>query len=146
MSLKLGDRIVPFSLPGVDGADHGPREGRVTAVVFWCNHCPYVRAWEDRLIALARGADDVDVIAVGANDADRDESQEVARAYGGERTPDVFLFGSDGALAYHGAIDDSWEPDEIRVSYLEQAIAALRAGDAPVPATSKIVGCTIKWR
>ena len=48
MTLATGSRIIEFSLPGTDGLEHGPSAGRATAVVMWCNHCPYVRAWESR--------------------------------------------------------------------------------------------------
>jgi len=170
MTLQPGSALVPFSLPGVDGADHGPREGRLTAVVMWCNHCPYVQAWEDRLCAIARDHPQLDVIAVAANDAERypqdgfaamreralakdypfayvhDASQEVARAYGGERTPEVFLFDESGTLRYHGAIDDSHDPAGVTRQHLRDAVAALARGEAPEVATTPPVGCSIKWR
>ena len=170
MTLVLGSTLVPFSLPGVDGSEHGPTEGRPTAVVMWCNHCPYVQAWEQRMIEIARDHPQLDVIAVAANDAERypqdgfdamrerarahdypfpyvhDATQEVARAYGGERTPEVFLFDESGTLRYRGAIDDSHEPGGVTRQYLRDALAALARGEAPKIESTPAVGCTIKWR
>jgi hypothetical protein len=169
-TLTLGSPIIPFSLPGVDGQEHGPAEGRMTAVVMWCNHCPYVQAWETRLDSIARDHPDLDVVAINANDPDRypaddldamkeratargfsfayvqDRSQEIARAYGGERTPHAFLFDPEGRLRYRGAIDDSWEEENARTAYLRDAIDAIRSGRDPDPAETPAVGCTIKWR
>ncbi|HKZ22925.1 MAG TPA: redoxin family protein, partial [Thermoplasmata archaeon] len=52
--LPLGSPAPDFSLPGTDGKTHSLasfKDKPVLAVVFWCNHCPYVQAWEDRTIA-----------------------------------------------------------------------------------------------
>ncbi len=172
MTLALGDPLPPFALPGVDGSE-ATTEGLDGPVVvaFWCNHCPYVRAWEDRLNAIAADyAGRVTVIAVNANDAAaypadgfpemrerarekafgfayaHDETQALARRFGAERTPEVFLFDGDGALRYHGAIDDSTDAAGVRATYLRDALDAVSAGAAPDVATTPAVGCTIKWR
>ncbi len=75
-----------------------------------------------------------------------DATQEVARAYGAERTPEVFLLDADRRVAYHGAIDDSHEADGVSASYLREALDALLEGGAPAVADTAPVGCTIKWR
>lgn len=52
-NLKTGDKVIPFDLPGVDGKRHALADyadKQVLVVIFSCNHCPYVRAWEDRMI------------------------------------------------------------------------------------------------
>ena len=175
MAISLATTAPPFDLPGVDGARHtlgGYAEAPVLAVVFSCNHCPYVLAWEGRLIELQReyGGRGFRLVAINANDAaaypedsfpkmqeharDRgfnfdylhDESQETARAYGAERTPEVFLFDRDRRLVYHGAIDDSREADAVTARYLRDAIEAALAGEAPPAAETPPVGCTIKYR
>ena len=141
-------------------------------VVFSCNHCPYVLAWEDRLNDIAReyAPRGLSVVAICANDAAKypadsfpemerhaaekgfvfayaqDESQEVARAYGATRTPEVFLLDGDRRLVYHGAIDDSRNPDAVRSPYLRDALEALLEGGAAPLADTAPVGCTIKWR
>jgi peroxiredoxin len=174
--LKVGDRVIPFNLPGVDGVNHalGEYSGRTAvAVIFSCNHCPYVRAWEDRMVQIQadyapRG---VQLVAINVNDASkypedsfskmkerarekgfnfpylRDESQDVARAYGAERTPEVFLFDKSGTLRYHGAIDDNYDdPAQVKVKYFRDALDAVLSGTPPHTAETKAIGCSIKWK
>jgi thiol-disulfide isomerase/thioredoxin len=140
-------------------------------VAFWCNHCPYVRAWEERFNAIARdyGGRGVATVAICANDAvshpgdslenmalraaeqgyvfpyARDDSQAVPRAYGAERTPEVFVLDADRRVAYHGSIDDSTEPDGVGAHHLRDALEAVLAGRTPAVAETAAVGCTIKW-
>ncbi len=175
--LEIGQKAPDFALPGVDGQTHRLsdllRDHRAVAVIFSCNHCPYVRAWEGRMVDLQRvyGARDVALVAINPNDAERypddsfdamkqraqdegfnfrylhDESQEIARAYGAERTPHVYLLDSDGILRFRGAIDDNYEdPDAVQHTYLRDALDAVLAGDSPAVETTPAVGCTIKWR
>jgi peroxiredoxin len=175
MSLALGAPAPPFALPAVGGeqvALTDLADRAAVAVVFSCNHCPYVRAWEDRLNDIARdyAPRGVAVVAINSNDAAsypadsfdamaerarekgfafpyaQDASQEVARAYGASRTPEVFLLDGEGRLAYHGAIDDATEPEAVRVPYLRQALDAVLTGQAPPAAETGVVGCTVKWR
>lgn len=175
--LEIGQIAPDFVLPGVDGETHRLsdllRDHRAVAVIFSCNHCPYVRAWEGRMIALQReyGPRGVALVAINPNDATRypddsfdamrqrtqdegfnfrylhDESQEVARAYGAERTPHVYLLDGDGVLRFRGAIDDNYEqPDAVQRAYLRDALDAVLAGVTPPVETTPAVGCTIKWR
>jgi peroxiredoxin len=164
-----------FELPGVDGRNHTLDEygeAAVLVLVQSCNHCPYVLAWEGRLNELAREYADrgVRIVAISSNDADAypadsfeamvehareagyvfdylyDESQEVARALGSERTPESFVYDSDRRLTYHGAIDDNREEEHVTAHYLRDAIEATLAGEAPPVADTPPVGCTVKWR
>jgi len=176
MPLAIGDRIVPFSLPATDGSTvsaDGFADRAVLGVVFWCNHCPYVKAWEDRLIAIQReyAGQGVQMIMISSNDPVAypddsfeamgalarekaypfpylfDESQQIARSYGATRTPEVFLFDRERVLRYHGAPDDNFESPELVTShYLRDALDALLAGRTPTEATTPPRGCTIKWR
>lgn len=75
-----------------------------------------------------------------------DESQEIARTLGSERTPEVFLFDRDRRLVYHGAIDDSRDATEVSQRYLRDAIEAVLAGQEPSVGETPPVGCTVKWR
>jgi len=175
-ALKIGDHAIPFNLPGVDGTTHNLNEysGKVAvAVIFSCNHCPYVRAWEDRMIKIQAdyASKGVQLIAINANDAAkypedsfakmkerasekhfnfpylRDESQGVARAYGAERTPEVFLLDKTGSLRYHGAIDDNYDDStKVKANYLRSALDAVISGTVPSTAETKPVGCTVKWK
>ena len=176
MSLRIGDKAIPFDLPGVDDKNHALSDyddKPIVAVIFSCNHCPYVRAWEDRMIQIQADYADkgVQLIAINANDVKKypadsfenmkiraaekgfnfpylyDASQEVPRAYGATRTPEVFLFDADRRLRYHGAIDDNFEnPHAVRQHYLRDAIEALLAGEEPAVDWTPPVGCTIKWK
>ncbi len=175
MSIELGSKAPSFELLGVDGADRSLddyRDAKLFALVQYCNHCPYVLAWEDRLIALARDYADrgVRVVAVNSNDVARypedsfermkeraeqldfpfdylfDESQALAHALGAERTPEVFLFDDERRLRYHGAIDDSRDDGTVTRSYFRDAIEALLAEDEPPVAETEAVGCTVKWK
>ena len=173
MSLRIGDRAPGFRLPTTDGGEVSLKElarGPVV-VAFWCNHCPYVRAWEDRFNDAARRYSDrgVATVAICANDATaypadsfdemvvrasekgyvfayaRDDSQQVPRAYGAERTPEVFVLDDQGRVVYHGAIDDGPDPGAVSTTYLTDALDAVLAGSLPQPAETRPVGCTIKW-
>ena len=175
-NLKPGDKVLPFSLPGVDGNEHSLdsyNDKAMIAVIFSCNHCPYVLAWEDRMIALQGeyANKGVQFIAINCNDKRRypedsfpnmkkhaaeknfnfpylyDEPQGIARAYGAQHTPEVFLFDQQRSLRYHGAIDDNYDnPNAVRQHYLRDAIEAVLAGQEPQIASTRPVGCTIKWK
>ncbi|OGO16366.1 MAG: alkyl hydroperoxide reductase [Chloroflexi bacterium RBG_16_48_8] len=175
-NLKIGDRVIPFTLPGVDDKNHSLSDyvdAQALAVIFSCNHCPYVRAWEDRMVQIQADYADrgVQFLVINSNDVNRypddsfpkmkvraeeknfnfpylfDESQEIPRLYGAERTPEVFLFDSSGVLQYHGAIDDHYDnPSEVKVLYLRDALDAVLAGETPLVQETTPVGCTIKWK
>jgi peroxiredoxin len=173
---ELGAPCPDFRLPAVDGRTYARDDfgsARVLVVMFICNHCPYVKAVEDRLIRLAHeyGPRGVQLVGVCSNDAEtypddafdklaarwrekeygfpylHDEAQEVARAFGAVCTPDIFVYDRDRRLAYRGRIDDSWK-DETRVTRrdLAEALEALVAGGKPAPEQRPSMGCSIKWR
>lgn len=175
MTISLATEAPAFDLPGVDGGNHSLddyADARALAVVFSCNHCPYVQAWEGRMIDIQRDYADSGfrLVAISANDAAaypedsfdemrkraerlgfnfdylHDDSQEVARAYGAARTPEVFLFDRDRRLAYHGLIDDSRDESAVTTHHLRDAIGAVLTGEQPAVAETEPVGCTIKWR
>ena len=175
-NVKIGEAALAFELPGVDGKRYslaGISAGKkATAVVFMCNHCPYVLAWLDRLIGVAAGYVDKGVAFAGINANDpakyeadsfenmqalaedrglpfpylHDETQEVAAAYGAQRTPEIFLFDANLKLRYHGAPDDNYDEPQASVPYLRNALDAVLAGQAPPMVETPPVGCTIKWK
>ena len=149
------------------------RGKRGTLVMFLCNHCPFVvhiRAELAQLAndAIARG---FAAVAVNSNDAKRypedgpdrmadvardagwrfpflfDETQDVARAFHAECTPDLYLFDAAGRLAYHGQFDDSRPSNGKKVTGrdLRAAVDAVHEGRAPSPQQTPGVGCSIKW-
>jgi peroxiredoxin len=175
--LNVGDKApsTNVKMKNVDGrevsiADVAGKEG--TLVIFSCNHCPFVKAWQGRIASIGNAAKGkgVGVIVINPNDPAAyaedsfdemqkraqqlgftfpyvaDATSDVARAFGATRTPEAFLFGKDGKLVYHGAIDDSKEADQVAKRFLQDAIDAVTAGkDIPVKET-KFVGCGIKFR
>jgi peroxiredoxin len=175
MSTAITETAPSFTLPGVDGRDHSLddyRDAQALVLVQSCNHCPYVQAWEGRLIAIQQEYGDrgVRIVAISSNDVSShpedsfeqmevraseqgfnfdylyDESQDVAHALGSERTPEVFVFDGERRLAYHGAIDDSRDETAVTGNYLRDALDAVLAGGAPAVADTAPVGCTVKWR
>ena len=75
----------------------------------------------------------------------RDETQEVARAYGAQTTPDVFVADADLELRYRGAPDSSYADESLDAAWLRGALNAVLADTEPDPATTTPVGCSIKW-
>ena len=174
--IAIGDRAPTFELPNVDGESHALGEAgdeQVTVVYWTCNHCPYALAWHDRLIDVARDYGDrgVRVLAISSNDAERypqdgpeamrarvdaeggwpnpylhDESQQVARDFGAERTPEVFVFDRGLRLRYRGAPDADHGDDSQNADWLRGALDALLEDRDPEQAETAAVGCTIKWR
>lgn len=175
MALPLGSKALDFNLQGVDGKVHSLAEYQdkpIVALTFWCNHCPYVQAWEQRVIELQKDyrAKGVQVVAINANETVnyptddfphmveraqqkgypfpylRDESQGIARAYGATRTPEFFVFDRDRVLRYHGAPDDNYEsPVRVTKRYLRDALDALLAGKDPQLPETPPKGCSVKW-
>ena len=180
-ALQRGDEAPDFELDAADGGtyalgDFADREALL--VVFTCNHCPYAQAKFEAMNAVAADYEEVAVVGINPNDADeypedsfermveyvergdvdvdaylRDESQEVAAAYGAVCTPDPFLFGNaDGTfrLAYHGRFDDAQNPDDDPSGEpgfeMRAAVDAVLAGEEPTDEFRPSRGCSIKWR
>jgi peroxiredoxin len=172
--ISLGDSAPGFDLPDTEGDRHALEgDGSApTVVVFTCNHCPYALAWHDRILEAARdyGPRGVRFLAINSNDADRypadsyqamrervqgedwplpylrDESQQVARAYGAQVTPDVFVLDANGRLRYRGAPDADYADPTQGAGWLRGALDALLEGRDPSPAETKPVGCSVKWK
>jgi peroxiredoxin len=176
VELPLGTIAPDFCLGSVDDTIYRLRDfsgRRALLVAFICNHCPYVRAIEDRLITLARyiEAQDCAMVGICSNDATNypadskeslrqrwldknygfpylvDMDQSVAKAYGAVCTPDLFLFDRELRLYYHGQLDDNWH-DETKVLHhdLKDALDNMLAG-SPAPLGQKpSMGCSIKWK
>ncbi|MGE4131686.1 MAG: thioredoxin family protein [Bdellovibrionales bacterium] len=173
---ELGSACPEFKLKSVTGewvtkSDFDDSEALV--IGFICNHCPYVKAIEDRLIAASHDWSDLGVRFIGicSNDStdhseDRpeellkrwhdkhyefpyliDEDQSVARSFGAVCTPDFFLYGPDRKLVYRGRLDDSWrDPSQVRAHELDDAVKAV-LDKRPVNSVQKpSMGCSIKWK
>ncbi len=163
-------------MKGVDGktitiAQAAGKKG--TLVIFICNHCPWVKAWQSRIAevgnaALAKG---IGVVAINANDPQAypedaydtmvarakevgyrfpyavDASSSIARAFGASHTPEAFLFDSKGKLVYHGAVDDNAQhPEQVKERFLADAVTAVAGGKPVKKGETKALGCGIKYR
>ena len=160
------------ALPDTDGNRHAPDGAAATVVVFTCNHCPYALAWQDRIAQAARDYADrgVRFLAINSNDSERyprdsyeamqqrvaaeewplpylhDATQEVARAYGAQTTPDVFVLDADRGLRYRGAPDSDHDDPSQGAAWLREALDAVLDGRDPSPAETQPIGCSIKWK
>jgi peroxiredoxin len=176
---KVGDIATDFKLKNVNGkmvslADYKTAKGYI--VVFTCNHCPYAKAYEARIMALDKmyAPKGYPVIAISPNDpveepqdsyanmqkraADRnytfpyllDETQDITRAYGANATPHVYVLqktASGNLVQYIGAIDDDTEgTNPNHINYVQNAVNALLAGSKPPITSTKAIGCSIKWK
>lgn len=174
--MPIGTPAPPFSLPGVDDKTWSLgafSDAEILVVVFTCNHCPYAKASEDRLIEIQDDYRDqgVRLVAINPNDdrkypddsfasmkeraADkgfnfpylRDEGQEVARAYDAACTPDIFVFGRDRQLIYNGRIDDNWQhPEQVKRQDLRAVLDAALKGKTVGFEHVPSMGCSIKWK
>lgn len=175
-AVALGTEMPDFTLCDPDGkayegrALYGPK-GLVVA--FTCNHCPYAIAVWPRLVRLSAKAKELGVATVAINpnihpgypdDAPKkmkekvrewaipfpylvDESQGAAKAFKAQCTPDLYLYGADRRLAYHGRLDDNWQ-DEAAVTRAElwDAVQAVAQGRPAASPQRPSMGCSIKWR
>jgi thiol-disulfide isomerase/thioredoxin len=173
---KVPAAVAKTKMKSVDGkmvaiADVAGKAG--TLVVFTCNHCPFAKAWEERIVELGNtyAGKGIGVVLVNANDPTMhaedgiegmqerakargmkfpyvvDGTSAVARAFGASVTPEAFLFDKAGKLAYHGTIDDNrQDPGKVSARYLKDALDAVVAGKVPAVPETKGLGCSIKFR
>jgi peroxiredoxin len=171
----IGDRVPEFTLTDTHGVEHAVPAAEAppaTVLIQTCNHCPYVVAWNPRLRAVADdyGPRGVRFLAVSSNDpaqypADSpermaqfvrdndwpipyafDESQDVARALGSQRTPEVFVLDGEQRLVYHGAPDADHQDPSQNAAWLRAALDAVLAGRDVERAETPARGCSVKWR
>lgn len=173
--LEVNDQMPEFALPATDGMTVKSSLIRdpVLVVIFTCNHCPYAKAMEGRIIELAKHFDEegAQFVLISSNDPTDypedsfenmkkrhdemqypfpycfDESQEVAKAFGALCTPHCFAFNQERKLKYKGRVDDNWkEPEKVTEHNLRDAIAAMLKGEEPPMHEANAIGCSIKWK
>lgn len=140
-------------------------------VMFSCNTCPYVIKNQQRTVEIAAYAqkNNVGIIILNSNEGLRndddsyaamkayakaqnykwnyvvDKNNEIADAFGANRTPECFLFNAALKLVYHGAIDDNpTDAGNVKRHHLKEAINELTAGKDISVKESRSVGCGIK--
>jgi len=174
---EVGDEAADFKLKNIDGkmvslSDFKAAKGFI--VVFTCNHCPYAKKYEDRIVELDKKFKDqgYPVIAVNPNDPNVqpedgyqqmierakqkgftfpylvDEGQKIYPLYGATKTPHVFVLQKENGkniVKYIGAIDNNYDnPNDVSEYYVQDAVNALIKGE-PVKMTKTVaIGCTIK--
>lgn len=174
---EVGDEAADFKLKNVDGkmvslSDFKKAKGFI--VVFTCNHCPYAKKYEDRIVALDKKykAQGYPVIAINPNDPNVqpeddyqqmitrakekgftfpylvDEGQKIYPQYGATKTPHVFVLQKENGkniVKYIGAVDNNYEdPNDVSERYIEDAVDAL-VKNQPIKMNKTVaIGCTIK--
>jgi len=176
---KVGDKATDFKLKNVDDnmvalADYKDAKGII--LVFTCNHCPFAKKYESRIMDLDKKykAKGFPVVAISPNDpvlepTDSfenmqkrakekgysfpyliDETQNIAKAYGATKTPHVYVLEKQQdqyVVRYIGAIDDNHEDAAaVKEKYVENAVNNIIAGKPVTPETTKAIGCGIKWK
>lgn len=173
---KIGDTASDFSLKNVDGkmiSLGGMKGVKGYIVVFTCNHCPFAKAYEQRIIDLHKKYAPLGypVVAISSSDVNQvpddsydnmiqrakekqypfayllDETQDVAKAFGAQRTPHLFILDANRVVKYIGAIDNNAEDaNQADQRYAEDALNALLEGKEVKIKETKAIGCGIKWR
>jgi len=174
---KIGDIATDFSLKNINDKmvslkDYKDAKGFI--VIFTCNHCPYAKAYEDRIIALDKkyAKAGYPVIAINPNNPEKqkddsfdkmkerakekgftfpyllDAGQKIYPQYGATKTPHVYLLqktSKGNQVKYIGAIDDNYEDEKaVKTKYLENAVDALLKNKEISVKETKAIGCSIK--
>jgi peroxiredoxin len=172
--LKTGSSAPSFTLKGVDGKMHSLADykSKTTLVIFICNHCPYVKARINDVVALQGkfSPNELQVIGINSNDPNYqdegfdnmvkfskqyglnfpyliDDTQKVARDFGAVCTPDPFLLDSAKKLVFHGKINDALEPEaKPSVHVMENNVRKVLRGEKLEKDFDPSIGCSIKWK
>lgn len=172
--LQVGDSPEPFTIYDVNGRQEPIlRDGtRATVVVFISNHCPFSLTWHSRLqqVAYDYASSNVRLLSINSNDPAQgskdsidysrsrvargefvspyliDTDQAVARAWRARRTPEVFIVDGHGVLVYHGAPGADSSDQSDAATWIRDALDRLLSGRRPNPASTNVLGCSIKWQ
>lgn len=173
--LTMGGEVPGFNLVNATSGQSVamvPADGKLKVVVFTCNQCPYAKAFEPRIIELAKTyqAKGVRFYAVDPNDDVKfpeetlenmkaratekgypfpylkDGDSSIARAYGARVTPHVYVVDGSGKLRYRGYVDDSAKPEARKTTGLSDALDALLDGREVANTQTREFGCSIKWK
>ncbi|MCH7541949.1 thioredoxin family protein, partial [Patescibacteria group bacterium] len=173
VQIQLDSPPSDFNLPATDGKNYSLdsfKEAHGLVIVFTCNHCPYAKAAWPLLIqqSVEFRPKGVEFVAINPNDESeypedsfqvmkekiaewginfpylRDESQEIAKKYQAVCTPDIFAYGEDRKLFYHGRINNNWQdPNKVTSDDLRDALNSMLAGKYPPTNQQPSRGCSI---
>lgn len=164
---RLGSPVGDFTVNDLNGnqVKFSDLKGNVTVLMFIATQCPVSNAYNERMKALhndyaSRG---VKFVAINSNNTEpaaevgthaasngfgfavyKDPSNVVADKFGAQVTPETFVIDKAGVILYHGSIDDSQNPANIKTQGLRLALDAVLGGQAVAKAETKAFGCTIK--
>jgi peroxiredoxin len=150
------------------------KSDKAAAIMFICNHCPFVKHVQKGLVSLANDyiPKDISFVAISSNDVKNypadspqrmkevakelgypfpylyDETQEVARAYQAACTPDFYIFDGDMKLVYRGQLDESRSGNNIPVTGkdIRNALDQILKGEPVSEHQKPSIGCNIKWK
>ncbi|MDR2206410.1 MAG: thioredoxin family protein [Flavobacteriaceae bacterium] len=176
---EIGDEATDFNLKDTNGrmisfSNYKYAKGFI--VIFTCNHCPYAKKYEDRIIALDEmfKMQGYPVIAINPNDPEvqpedsmekmkirakekgftfpylLDEGQKIYPQYGATKTPHVFVLQKENEkniVKYIGTIDNNYDnPNDVSERYVEDAVNALLKGEEIKITKTVAIGCSIKTK
>jgi peroxiredoxin len=174
-TLEIGEKAIDFNLPATDGKNYSLssfNDAKYLVVFFTCNHCPYVLGSDEVTRQTAEKYIPKGVVFVGINSNSentypddgfepmkkrmeeqrfpwkylRDESQEVALAYGALRTPHFYVFDENRKLVYTGrGVDHPRDISKMTVNDLERALGELTSGRPVSVQVTNPIGCNVKW-
>ena len=174
-TLQIGDKAPDFKLPATDDKTYQLsdfNDANTLVIFFTCNHCPFVLGSDEvtRKTAERFISQGVKFVGINSNSANthpnddfehmvermneekfpwlylRDESQEVALAYGALRTPHFYVFDQDRKLVYTGrGVDNPRDASEITVNDLENALEEHVIGKPVSTPLTNPIGCNVKW-
>lgn len=174
-TLQLGEKAIDFSLPATDGKTYKLNDfeaAKVLVLSFTCNHCPYVTGSDEITRKTAEKFEPLGVKFVGINANSinthpddsfehmvermrehqfpwtylRDESQDVAKAYGALRTPHYYVFDQERKLIYSGrGVDQPKDTTKMTVNDLENALSDHLSGKPIRTPLTNPIGCNVKW-
>ena len=174
-AISVGDKAPDFA--GIPAVANGEQQSLtlsdikedVVVVVFLANHCPVVRAYEDRVIDFTKEykGKGVKVVGFAVSQAEGDklpgikdymkenksnyiygydESQAIGKAYGASNTPQFFVLDKERKIRYTGAMDDNGREDKVTKTYLRDAVDAVLKGESVAVEETRPVGCGVSYK
>lgn len=150
------------------------KSNRGTVIMFICNHCPYVKHYEEELVRISTEyqKQGIAFVAISSNDVDNypddspekmkqnatqlgypfaylyDETQEVARAYQAQCTPEFYLFDGELKCVYRGRLDASSPGNDAPIdgADIRAALECLLTNKPISENQHPSMGCNIKWK
>ncbi len=164
---ELGSKVGDFGMFDLQGklVQFSALKGDVTVLLFIATKCPISNDYNERMKAVftAYAPKGVMFVVINSNYSEppaevaahaarhgfpfkvyKDNNNIVADLFGAQVTPEAFVLDRTGTIRYHGYVDDSRDPANIKVRGLRSALDAVLAGTPVAKAETKAFGCAIK--